>query len=78
MPANIGGNTAPEVYGATLFFELLQFPEQITTDPDPIQSLNLWTREFYPHITIINHDEMPPVWKPSDEFPAIHCQQPKM
>ena len=69
---NNGGNTAPEVFGVTLLFDLMEFPEQLTTDPDPIQGLNEWTRKNFSGMTIIAHDDMPPIWKPSDENPAIY------
>lgn len=70
--SNKNGNTAPEVFGVTLLFDLMEFPEQLTTDPDPIQSLNAWTKTNFPGMTIINHDGMPAVWKPTDENPAIY------
>jgi hypothetical protein len=72
QPSSIGGNTAPEVFGITTVFDLLEFPAQITFDPDPIQGLNNWTRENFPEMTVINLDEQPPVWKPSDHNPAIY------
>jgi hypothetical protein len=72
MPANVGGNTAPEVIGITIIFDLLSFPEQLTTDPDPVQGLNFWTKGLFPAMNIIGHDEMPPIWKPTDEAPAIY------
>ena len=72
MPSNVGGNTAPEVFGITLTFDLLLFPEQISTDPDPIQGLNVWTKKYFPAMAVINLDELPPVFKPSDKTPAIY------
>ena len=72
MPANVGGNTAPEVFGITISFELLLFPEQVTTTPDPVQSLNYWTREHFPSMAVIAHDTLPPVWRPTDANPAIY------
>jgi hypothetical protein len=72
-----GGNKTtqkgqPEVFGVTVSFDLLTFPIQITTTPDPVQGLNLWTRERYLEMRIIAFDTLPPVWKPSDEQPAIY------
>lgn len=61
----------PEIYGLTVTFELMEFPEQITTSPDPIQGLNAWTKKHF-KMTAIAHDEMPPIWKPTDENPAIY------
>jgi hypothetical protein len=72
MPVNVGGNTAPEVIGVTINFDLLLFPEQLSTDPDPIQGLNNWTREYFPGMTVITLDELPEVWNPSEANPAIY------
>ena len=65
-------NTPPEVYGLTVTFSIMAFPEQITTTPDPIQGLNAWTKRHFPKMTAIAYDDMPPVWKPTDENPAIY------
>ena len=62
----------PEVYGLTVTFALMAFPAQITTDPDPIQGLNVWTKRHFPQMTAIAHDDMPPIWEPTDENPAIY------
>jgi hypothetical protein len=72
MPLNVGGNTSPEVFGITTTFDLLEFPVQLTTDPDPIESLNAWTRECFPSMTVINLDCPPALWKPDDANPAIY------
>ena len=71
-PATVAETVIPDILGVSITFDLLQFPEQITTDPDPIQALNLWTRYYFPGMTIIAHDEMPPIYKPSDANPAIY------
>ncbi len=69
---NAGNNTSPEVFGVTVLFDLMEFPVQLTTDPDPIQSLNRWTREHFPGATVINLDTPPAVWKPTDQSPAVY------
>jgi len=65
-------STMPEIYGLTVTFELMEFPEQLTTDPDPVQGLNEWTKRYFAGMTVIAHDEMPPIWKPVDARPAIY------
>lgn len=65
-------NTPPEVYGLTVTFSIMAFPEQITTTPDPIQGLNAWTKRYFPKMTAIAYDDTPPVWKPTDDNPAIY------
>ena len=72
MPQNVGGNTSPEVVGITIFFDLMEFPEQLTTDPNPIQALNHWTKRFFPDMTVITMDTPPSVRKPTDKTPAVY------
>ena len=69
---NAQHNTHPEVYGISVTFGLMEFPEQITTSPDPVQGLNAWTKQHFPLMTVISYDLMPPIWKPTDENPAIY------
>lgn len=62
----------PEVYGVTVAFDLLEFPEQLSTTPDPIQGLNAWTKRHFPSMTAVAYDAMPPIWRPTDTSPAIY------
>jgi hypothetical protein len=67
------GSTAPEGIGVTISFDLMEFPEQISgMNPDPVRGLNLWTKENFPDIAVIAHDEMPEIWMPTDENPAVY------
>ena len=70
--ANAGSNTTPEVFGVSLTFDLMEFPAQITSSPDPVLGLNLWTKAQFPGVAVIAHDVMPPIWKPTDETPAVY------
>lgn len=63
--------THPEVYGLTMTFDVLAFPPQITTEPDPIQGLNRWTKKNF-GMAAIGYDELPPIFRPTDEEPAIY------
>ena len=58
--------------GVTLEFDLLAYPNQTTGDPDPIALLNSWTKENLPDAFVIGTDELPKVWKPTNESPAIY------
>jgi hypothetical protein len=68
----VQGETSPEVFGITILFDLLMFPEQLTVDPDPVQGLNRFTKTFLPNMTIIACHEIPPIWRPSNGNPAIY------
>lgn len=70
--SNARDNTAPEVYGLTMTFALMAFPEQISITPDPVQGLNAWAKQHFPQMNVIAFDELPPIWKPSDEAPALY------
>ena len=61
-----------KVFGNSLSFSLLAFPNQITADPDPVSLMNDWIKEIYPHITVIGKDETDEVWKPTDKNPAVY------
>ena len=64
--------THPEVYGLTMTFDVLAFPPQLTTDPDPIQGLNRWTKENFPEMAAIGYEALPVIFRPSDNEPAIY------
>lgn len=67
-----------KVIGATLIFDILDFPNQLTTDPDPIKLLNNWTILDVPNLIgatnvfVIGKDELPAAWKPTNEIPAVY------
>lgn len=67
-----------KVVGATLLFDLLDFPMQETTDPDPIALFNDWTKKDLPEIIrvreirVIGRDKLPDAWKPTNELPAVY------
>lgn len=61
------------VIGYTLVFDVLAYPNQLTTDPDPIAATNLWIKTLYANANVIGKDALPQTWKPTDESPAIYC-----
>ena len=61
------------VIGTTLVFDVLAYPNQLTTDPDPVKATNLWIKTLYQSANVIGKDELPATWKPTDETPAIYC-----
>lgn len=74
---DFGGRNAqyssePEIFGVTVLFDLLTFPVQITTDPDPIEGLVDFTKRNFPDFAVVSVDEIPPIWKPTDKTPAIY------
>lgn len=69
---NSSSNGLPEVFGVTMLFDLMEFPCQITTDPDPVQGINEWTKKYFTELVVIGYDTLPPVWKPTDKNAAVY------
>lgn len=67
-----GISREPEIFGVTVLFDLLAFPVQITTDPDPTEGLIAFTKRNFPAVTVISADKTAPIFKPTDEHPAIY------
>ena len=67
-------SSEPEIFGVTVSFDVMEFPPQITTDPDPVAGLNTFTGLYFPDMTVIAGQRklLPYVWRPEDEHPAIY------
>ena len=59
------------VNGVTLTFDVLFFPKQLTTDPDPVEAVNRWTKERMRNALVIGVDDLPDSWTPR-ETPTIY------
>jgi len=55
------------VIGITVLFDLLAFPTQTTTTPDPVAALNNWASANFPELQVD-----PAMWAPTDNTPAIY------
>jgi hypothetical protein len=62
----------PETLGVTITFDVMMFPAQITSDPDPVWAFNKRTKDMYPEAMVIAWDTLPAIWRPSDDSPAIY------
>ena len=63
-----------KVSGITLTFDILAFPLQTTTEPDPIDCVNSWLKTLYPNSKVIGKDVLPKVWVPTSESPALYVR----
>lgn len=61
-----------KVIGVTVTFDMYAFPEQITSDPDPVLAMMKFIRDEYPEITVIGQGTLPDFTEPSAEHPAIY------
>lgn len=64
---------------AAVMFSLIAFPCQLTSEPDPIRVINDWTRGLIPTVKLIGYDkDLPEVWKPTDDCPAVYWRNAKV
>lgn len=63
-----------KIAGITITFDILAFPAQFTTDPDPVKAVNKFLKELYPDILRINIDSMDSVWQATDNKPAAYVR----
>lgn len=67
-----------KVIGVTMTFDILAFPLQITSDPDPILASNIFLAALCPGAKIIGTDTLEAIWKPTDEAPALYSRLAKL
>ncbi len=63
---------ADEVSGVTLSFSLLAFPKLSTVTTDVTGRANEWTARNFPELLVINHDQLPGIWKPERDKCAVY------
>jgi len=60
------------IIGVTTLFDVLAFPNQETTDPDPVMAMNQFIREWEPEAVIIGADPLPDYFMANDRKPAFY------
>lgn len=61
-----------KVIGVTVAFDMIAFPAQLTSDPDPVLAMMKYIRDEYPEITVIGQNTLPDFTEPSEQHPAIY------
>ena len=61
-----------KVIGGTLTFDLYAFPEQITSDPDPVLAMMKFIQDEYPEITVIGQNTLSDFTEPTEANPAVY------
>lgn len=60
------------VIGITILFDVLAFPCQETTDPDPIMAMNEFVKEWEPTAVLIGRDKLPDYFTADRNKPAFY------
>lgn len=62
------------IIGSDIRFDILEYPCQETTDPDPIMAVNRYIKERYPECIVIGMDRMQEIIEAEKEHPVIYCR----
>lgn len=62
------------VLGSEIRFDILEFPEQETTDPDPVLAVSQYIKGLYPECLMMGADRMEELTEVSGERPVMYCR----
>lgn len=62
------------ISGETVTFDLLSFPSQGTTDPDPVLAMNEFIKNWHPAGVVVGLSEIGRFFVPSGECPAFYTR----
>lgn len=60
--------------GSEIRFDILEYPSQETTDPDPIMAANKYIKGLYPECLVMGYDRMAEITEASKDKPVIYCR----
>lgn len=69
-----GGQNEPLTIGVTLSFDVLAFPVQATTEPDPVEGLSDWLKTAAPEAWVVGIDTLPELCRPTAEKPVLYAR----
>lgn len=70
--ANTNNTKGTHINGITVTFDVLAFPSQETTDPDPVMAMNQFIKEWEPGAVVIGVDQIPDRFTPVAGQPAFY------
>lgn len=62
------------IIGCDIRFDILEYTNQETADPDPIMAANRYIKELYPGSIVIGIDRMRETTEATKETPVIYCR----
>lgn len=62
------------ICGQELQFDILEYPSQVTTDPDPVEALNAYLKSLYPEALVMWHDRMEQAEVITAGRPIMYCR----
>lgn len=60
--------------GCEIRFDILVYPSQEITDPDPVVAMNKYLKEMYPECLVIGYDRLEEITEATAENPVLYCR----
>ena len=60
--------------GSEIRFDIMEYPQQETTDPDPIMAMARYIKNLYPDSIVVGVDRMADETEASKEAPVFYCR----
>lgn len=71
---SIDEKKADVTIGSEIRFDIMEYPSQETSDPDPIMAVNKYIKGIYPECLIMGYDRMEEITEATAERPVIYCR----
>lgn len=62
------------IIGSDIRFDIFEYTNQETTDPDPIMAINRFVKSLYPDSVVIGYDRLAEITEATAEQPVIYCR----
>lgn len=62
------------IIGCDIWFDILEYPSQETTDPDPIVAVNRYIKALYPGAIVLGYDAIPDILEASGGNPIFYSR----
>ena len=59
--------------GSEVRFDILEYPSQETSDPDPVMAANRYIKDLYPECLVMGYDRMDEITEAADR-PVVYCR----
>lgn len=60
--------------GSEVRFDILEYPSQETSDPDPVVAANRYIKDLYPECLVMGYDRMEEITEASADRPVVYCR----
>lgn len=74
IPSGRDRGVSAKIIGATLRFDILEYSQQETSNPDPAVAVQKWLKELEPDSLVIGEDHIDMYYEPSGIRPAFYVR----